>query len=235
MLEIRHLTAAYGPVPALHDVSIEMAEGQCLALLGRNGMGKTTTIAALCGMVRHGGTVRFAGRDLGAMPSHARARLGLGLVPEGRRVFGPLTVTENLTAAARPGHWDRARVEALFPRLAERATQRAATLSGGEQQMLVIGRALMTNPRLLILDEATEGLAPLMRAEIAAALTRIRAETGMAILIVDKSLPELRRIADRAVVLDRGRDVWSGPIGTLDDAVVARHLGLAQARGPGTL
>ena len=226
MLEIRDLTARYGPTPALHGVDLSMDEGDCLALMGRNGMGKTTTIAALCGMLRHGGTVRFSGRDLGPWSSHARARAGIGLVPEGRRVFGPLTVDENLLAAARPGHWDRPRVEALFPRLAERRRQRAATLSGGEQQMLAIGRALMTNPRLLVLDEATEGLAPLVRAEIRAALALVRAETGLSVLIVDKALPELREIATRAVVLERGRDVWSGPMAALDDAVAARHLGL---------
>jgi branched-chain amino acid transport system ATP-binding protein len=171
------------------------------------------------------GRLTFAGSDLARLPSHRAARLGLGLVPEGRRCFPNLTVAENLSAAARPGPWDRARVEGLFPRLAERRRQMAATLSGGEQQMLAIGRALMTNPRLLVLDEATEGLAPTVRREIRDAIRALRAE-ALSILIVDKSLSELRALADRGVILERGRDVWTGPMGDLTAELAERHLGV---------
>jgi branched-chain amino acid transport system ATP-binding protein len=169
--------------------------------------------------------MRFAGRDIAPLPSHRAARLGLGLVPEGRRCFAGLTVLENLTAAARPGEWSLARVEALFPRLAERRGQRARTLSGGEQQMLAIGRALLTNPRLLLLDEATEGLAPVVRHEIWAALARLK-QDGLAILVVDKPFSDLIAIVDRAVVLERGKDVWTGASHDLTGAVTARFLGV---------
>jgi branched-chain amino acid transport system ATP-binding protein len=160
------------------------------------------------------------------LTAHKAARLGLGLVPEGRRCFAPLTVAENLTAAARPGAWDFAAVTALFPRLAERRAQTAQSLSGGEQQMLAIARALMTNPRLLILDEATEGLAPLVRQEIWAAVRRLKTDTGLAILVVDKSLRELRAIADHAVILDKGRSVWTGQLDTLSADLTNRYLGV---------
>jgi len=154
------------------------------------------------------------------------ARLGLGLVPEGRRCFARLSVRENLIVAARPGEWDLAKVAALFPRLAERRDQMAPSLSGGEQQMLAIGRALMTNPRLLVLDEATEGLAPIMRQEIWTAIARLKTETGMAILVVDKSLRDLSRIADEAVVLQRGETVWHGPMNSLTSDITKRYLGV---------
>lgn len=225
MLIMRDVVASYGAVQALFGVSLHMDEGQVLALMGRNGMGKTTTLRALMRMMPSGGEIRFQCRDLTRLPAQMAARAGLGLVPEGRRCFAPLSVRENLIVAARPGEWSMARVTELFPRLDERMSQRAGTLSGGEQQMLAIGRALMTNPRLLILDEATEGLAPVVRAEIRAAITRLKAQ-GMSILIVDKALSELREIADRAVILERGRDVWSGPITDLDAATAARYLGI---------
>jgi branched-chain amino acid transport system ATP-binding protein len=189
-------------------------------------MGKTTTIRSLCRLTPHArGSIRFMGRDLAGMAAHRAARLGLGLAPEGRRCFATLTVAENLTATARPGPWDRARIEALFPRLAERRAQRAATLSGGEQQMLAIARALMTNPRLLILDEATEGLAPVIRAEIWAAIRALKAE-GQAILLVDKTLRELAAIADRCTILDKGRDVWTGPPAALTAEIRDTLLGV---------
>ncbi len=227
LLKLEAITAAYGRAQALFGVSLGIGAGEALALLGRNGMGKSTTIRVICRMMREsGGRLSFAGHDLASLPSHRAARLGIGLVPEGRRVFAGLSVEENLIAAARPGHWDQARIEALFPRLAERRRQRAATLSGGEQQMLAIGRALMTNPRLLILDEATEGLAPVVRAEIWAALTALRGASEMALLIVDKSLPELRRIARRAVILEKGRSVWAGAMEEITPAIAQRHLGL---------
>ena len=225
MLDVRDLSAAYGPVPALFGVSLSVAEGEVVALMGRNGMGKTTTIRAVCRMMPSDGTLRFAGHDLHRRPSHRAARLGLGLVPEGRRCFGGLTVAENLRCVARPGPWDAAKLFGLFPRLGERRDQRAGTLSGGEQQMLAIARALATNPRLLILDEATEGLAPLVRAEIWSAVARLRAE-GLAILLVDKSLAELSRVADRAVILERGRDVWTGAMEDLDAATAERLIGV---------
>lgn len=226
LLDVAGLTASYGASQALFGVDLAVAEGEVVALMGRNGMGKTTTVRAICRMIRSQGRLVFDGRDLHALPSYRAARAGIGLVPEGRRCFAGLTVAENLIAAARPGPWDMARVHALFPRLAERAGQRAASLSGGEQQMLAIGRALMTNPRLLILDEATEGLAPVVRAEIWAAIHTVRAETGMAIVLVDKSLKELTQIANRAVILARGRTVWEGAMTALTPEITQRHVGV---------
>ncbi|SLN21849.1 High-affinity branched-chain amino acid transport ATP-binding protein LivF [Pseudoruegeria aquimaris] len=226
LLELSGVTAAYGQTQALFGVDLALAEGEALALMGRNGMGKSTTVKAICRMLPAAGRLRFAGQDLARLPSHKAARLGIGLVPEGRRCFADLTVRENLIAAARRGHWDLARVHGLFPRLAERMGQRAATLSGGEQQMLAIGRALMTNPRLLILDEATEGLAPLIRAEIWAALGQLRREGGLSLLIVDKSLKELAGICDQAVVLSRGESVWAGAMAELGADVTEQYIGV---------
>ncbi|SDF23396.1 ABC transporter ATP-binding protein [Limimaricola pyoseonensis] len=226
LLEVEELTAAYGQVQALFGVSLKLEEGEALALMGRNGMGKTTTIACITRMLgARSGRIAFAGHDLGRLPSHKAARLGLGLVPEGRRAFRGLTVRENLMAAARKGEWTFDKVAELFPRLAERADQKAETLSGGEQQMLVIGRALMTNPRLLILDEATEGLAPVVRQEIWAAIRALKAR-GQSILIVDKSLKELATVADRCTVLERGRDVWHGTPAKLTPDLAHRFLGV---------
>ncbi len=226
LLEVEDLTAAYGQSQALFGVSLTLQEGEALALMGRNGMGKTTTIACITRMMdARSGRIAFAGQDLTRLPSHRAARLGLGLVPEGRRAFTGLTVRENLVAAARKGAWTLETVAELFPRLAERSTQRAETLSGGEQQMLVIGRALMTNPRLLILDEATEGLAPVVRHEIWAAIRVLKAQ-GQSILIVDKSLKELSAVADRCVVLERGRDVWHGAPHSLTADLATSYLGV---------
>lgn len=226
LLQVDGLTAAYGPVQALFGVDLTLPQGQVMALMGRNGMGKTTTIRTICGLMRPGsGQVALGGVALNGMAPHRIARLGVGLVPEGRRCFAPLTVAENLTVAARPGPWHLRRVQALFPRLAERAGQRAATLSGGEQQMLAIGRALMTNPRLLILDEATEGLAPVVRQEIWAAIAALK-DAGLSILLVDKPLRELRQIADSAVVLERGRSVWAGGIDAVTPEMADRWLGV---------
>ncbi|MGX9854954.1 ABC transporter ATP-binding protein [Limimaricola variabilis] len=226
LLEVEDLTAAYGASQALFGVSLSLGEGRALALMGRNGMGKTTTIACIMRMMAaRSGRIAFAGHDLARLPAHRAARLGLGLVPEGRRAFRGLTVRENLIAAARRGEWTLERVYALFPRLEERAQQRSETLSGGEQQMLVIGRALMTNPKLLILDEATEGLAPVVRAEIWAAIRALKAQ-GQSILVVDKSLRELAEVADDCVVLERGRDVWHGTPAALTGDVAQRFLGV---------
>jgi branched-chain amino acid transport system ATP-binding protein len=226
LLSLENVTARYGAAQALFGVDLSVAEGEVVALMGRNGMGKTTTVKTICRMLPAEGRLRFAGHDLTGLSSHQAARLGIGLVPEGRRCFRDLTVAENLIVAARPGHWDTGRVGALFPRLAERQGQRAATLSGGEQQMLAIGRALMTNPRLLILDEATEGLAPLIRAEIWAVIARLKAETGLSILVIDKSLKELRQVADRAVILSRGEVAWAGAMAELDHATSLQHVGV---------
>jgi len=227
LLRLHNISAFYGPSQALFDVDLSLGEGEVLALMGRNGMGKSTTIKVICRLLRHrGGTVTFDGQDLGPLPSYRAARAGIGLVPEGRRCFGPLSVRENLIAAARPGAWDLASVTALFPRLGERLGQGAATLSGGEQQMLAIGRALMTNPRLLILDEATEGLAPVVRQEIWAALARLKAEAGLSLIVVDKSLRELGLVADRAVILEKGRSVWQGAFQGLDAWLRDRYLGV---------
>jgi branched-chain amino acid transport system ATP-binding protein len=213
MLEVEALRAGYGPTPVLFDIGFRVDAGEVVTLLGRNGMGKTTTIGAVMGLVHvSGGDVRFEGRPLAALPSFRIAQRGLGLVPEGRQVFPTLTVRENLvaTASTRFGaRWTLDRVYALLPRLAERRGHLGNQLSGGEQQMLAIGRALMTNPKLLILDEATEGLAPLVRAEIWECLRRLKNE-GQAILLVDKHLDALAKLADRHVVIEKGHVVWSG-------------------------
>jgi branched-chain amino acid transport system ATP-binding protein len=225
LLSLDNLRASYGPIPVLHGVSLSVGEGEAVALMGRNGMGKTTTVRCAMRMMPSEGQISFAGQDVGRLPSHRVARLGIGLVPEGRRCFATLTVRENLAAAARPGRWGWREIAQLFPRLDERRQQKAATLSGGEQQMLTIGRALMTNPRLLILDEATEGLAPVVRQEIWSAIRALKA-SGLSILIIDKSLAELRQVAERAVILERGRDVWTGGIEALTAEVADRHLGV---------
>ncbi len=226
LLSVKGLTASYGVSQALFGVDLEIEAGEVVALMGRNGMGKSTTVKAICRMIPAQGELRFAGQDLQALPSHKAARLGLGLVPEGRRCFRDLTVAENLVATSRPGAWDMAKVTGLFPRLGERKSQLSASLSGGEQQMLAIGRALMTNPRLLILDEATEGLAPIIRQEIWAAITRLKQDTDMAILVIDKTLAELSQVSDRAVVLERGRSVWTGAMTALTPEITERYVGV---------
>ena len=226
LLEVTQIEAFYGASQALYGVDLAIAEGEVVALMGRNGMGKTTTIRAICNLTPpRAGSIRFCGSDTKSLRPHRVARLGIGLVPEGRRCFANLTVHENLVAAARTGAWTVARVNALFPRLEERHTQMASSLSGGEQQMLAIGRALMTNPRLLILDEATEGLAPVIRQDIWAAIRTLKAE-GLSILVVDKTLPELLPVADRCTILENGRTVWNGRPTELDSALQDRYLGV---------
>ncbi|MYZ48047.1 ABC transporter ATP-binding protein [Rhizobiales bacterium L72] len=215
MLAVEDLRAGYGGSQVLFGISFAVSEGEAVTLLGRNGMGKTTTIGAVMGLVPPtGGSVRIAGRPFQGAPPHRIAQAGLGLVPEGRQVFPTLTVEENLVAtAARHGsggeRWSLARVYEFFPRLRERRRNLGSQLSGGEQQMLAIGRALMRNPRLLILDEATEGLAPLVRREIWQRLALLKAD-GQAILIVDKNVDHLARFADRHVIIEKGEVVWSG-------------------------
>ena len=230
MLVVEKLAASYGPAQVLFDVTFSIGAAEVVTLLGRNGMGKTTTIRTLMGLVRaRHGTVIFDGRPLVGLAPFTIAQAGLGLVPEGRQIFPTLSVEENLvaTAAARfgPAQWTVPRVYALFPKLAERRRNLGSQLSGGEQQMLAIGRALMTNPKLLILDEATEGLAPLIRAEIWSCLTRLKAE-GQAILLVDKHLEALTRVADRHVVIEKGHSVWTGTSAALvaDPTVRQRYL-----------
>ncbi|MCQ4159112.1 ABC transporter ATP-binding protein [Roseomonas sp. GC11] len=226
MLEIDSLRAGYGETMVLHGFSLAVAQGEVLALLGRNGMGKTTSLRALLGLLpSRGGGRRFRGHDLAGMKPHQVAQLGIGLVPEGRQIFPTLTVEENLvaTAALRAGaRWSLAEVYALFPRLRERRRNLGSRLSGGEQQMLAIGRALMTNPHLLVLDEATEGLAPVIRAEIWSVLATLKRE-GLSILLVDKNLGAVLRLADRAVVIEKGRDVWSGTSAALAAAPELRE------------
>nr|WP_279327431.1 ABC transporter ATP-binding protein [Chelativorans petroleitrophicus] len=226
LLELDRVQAFYGRSQALFDVTFQMAKGEVVALMGRNGMGKTTTIRTICNLLpAQGGTIRFAGQDVRRLPPYRVARLGVGLVPEGRRCFANLTVEENLLATARAGRWTLAAVHTLFPCLAERRSQLARTLSGGEQQMLAIGRALMTNPRLLILDEATEGLAPVVRQDIWAAVRALK-EEGQSILIVDKTLGELLPVADRCVVLEKGQTMWQGKPAALDPQTQERFLGV---------
>src|SRR5450432_2182618 len=232
MLKLEHLAAGYGPAQVLFDVSLAVDKGEVVTLIGRNGMGKTTTIRVLMGLLRaRGGSAHFDGRALIGLPPYRIAQAGLGLVPEGRQIFPTLTIEENLvaTAATRfgPPRWQLRDVYGVFPRLAERRRHMGNEISGGEQQMLAIGRALMTNPKLLILDEATEGLAPLIRAEIWACLGRLKRE-GQAILLVDKNVEHLTRIADRHYIIERGRAVWSGTSAQLiaEPDVQHRYLGV---------
>ncbi|SHF62257.1 amino acid/amide ABC transporter ATP-binding protein 2, HAAT family [Loktanella atrilutea] len=210
MLDVTGLTAAYGESRILFGIDLHVAQGEVVTLLGRNGMGKTTTIKSIFGLLRPtGGNICINGRDLTGAAPHLVAGAGLGLVPEGRQIFPTLTVQENLQATATKGKWTLDRIYDLFPRLSERRRNMGNQLSGGEQQMLAIGRALMTNPRLVVLDEATEGLAPLIRADIWACLARLKAE-GEAILVIDKNVDALTKFADRHVVIEKGRVVWHG-------------------------
>ena len=228
MLAVKNLAAGYGQSQALFDVSFSIAPGEVLTLLGRNGMGKTTTVRALMGLLPSqggsilSGAVTLDGAAITALSAHRIAQRGLGLVPEGRQVFPTLSVAENLiaTAANRIGgapRWNVAAIYELFPALRERRASLGARLSGGEQQMLAIGRALMTNPRLLILDEATEGLAPLIRAEIWRVLGLLKSE-GMAILLIDKNIAAVSRLADRHALIEKGRIVWTGSSADLEAA-----------------
>ncbi|HLG44686.1 MAG TPA: ABC transporter ATP-binding protein [Reyranella sp.] len=233
MLRVEDLEAFYGASQALFGMAFAVDAGEVVTLMGRNGMGKTTTVHAVMGVLPGcRGTVELDGRRVDHLPSFRIARLGLGLVPEGRQIFPNLSVRENLVAASanrtgRANPWTLARVFEFFPRLAERQGNRGNQLSGGEQQMLAIGRALMTNPRLLILDEATEGLAPLIRQEIWACLARLKGE-GQAILVIDKNVKNLIALADRHYIVEKGRVVWSGPSAALavDEALQHRYLGV---------
>jgi branched-chain amino acid transport system ATP-binding protein len=228
LLALDKVETRYGLSQVLFGMSLAIAAGEMVTLMGRNGMGKTTTVRSIMGLTpAMSGSIRFGGVEVHALPSYRIAQLGIGLVPEGRQIFPNLTTRENLLAAAanRDGvrePWTLERVCALFPRVAERLSSMGNLLSGGEQQMLAIGRALMTNPRLLILDEATEGLAPLIRTEIWACLTRLKA-AGQSILVIDKNVEALTRIADRHYLIERGRVVWSGTSAELAAAPELQH------------
>jgi len=231
VLEVAEVETCYGLSQVLFGVSLRILPGEMVTLMGRNGMGKTTTVRSIMGLTpARAGRIQFMGKEIRGLPSYKIAKLGLGLVPEGRQIFPNLSVRENLVATAveRDGDiWTLEKVYELFPKLAERATSMGNQLSGGEQQMLAVGRALMTNPRLLILDEATEGLAPLIRTEIWRCLARLK-ELGLAILVIDKNVGALTRVADRHFLIERGRVVWSGLSRELAAApdVQHRYLGI---------
>ncbi len=236
LLSVKNIATFYGKSQALFDVSLEVKTGEVVALMGRNGVGKSTTIRSICNLTpAASGEITLVGKKTTKIASHKVAQLGIGLVPEGRRCFPNLTVYENLMATARESssakngdkdNWNLEKVNSLFPKLTERYEQVASTLSGGEQQMLAIGRALLTNPKLLILDEATEGLAPIVRQEIWAAIKQLR-EAGQSILLVDKTLSELLPICDHCYILEKGQSVWHGKPTELKDDISSRYLGVS--------
>jgi branched-chain amino acid transport system ATP-binding protein len=232
LLKVENLRAGYGEAVVLQDVSLGLSEGQTLALLGRNGTGKTTLINTLAGATRqHGGSITLGGLALHKLPSHERAAAGIGWVPQERNIFKSLTVHENLTAVARPGKWNPDGVYRMFPRLAERKTNLGTQLSGGEQQMLAVGRALVLNPRLLLLDEPLEGLAPIIVEELLRAIARITREEGLSAIIVEQHPQAILAISHRAVVLDHGTVVHSGSADDLREQpeLLDRLLGVARA------
>ena len=226
LLELKSVKSWYGPSQALFDINLEVKQGEIVALLGRNGMGKSTTVKSICGLMSEfQGEINFNDTSLINLPSYKIAQLGIGLVPEGRRAFSNLTVLENLVATAVEGEWDLVSIYNLFPKLKERKHQLASSLSGGEQQMLVIGRALMTNPKLLILDEATEGLSPTIRVEIWKVIEILK-NKNVSILIIDKSLKQLLDLADKFYILEKGKTVWNGPSKKLTSTIAQKFLGV---------
>ena len=230
-LELRHVSAGYGETVVIEDIDLALAPGECISVIGRNGVGKTTLLATVMGHTTlHSGEVVLDGLRLNGMPSFRRALAGIGLVPQEREIFPSLTVRENLDVAARPGHWTLQRVFELFPRLKERLGNMGNQLSGGEQQMLAIGRALMLNPALLLLDEPLEGLAPVMVDRLLAALVRLHAESGLAMLLVEQHARLALEFSTRAMVLDRGRAVYDGDSQTLleDARLLAELLGVGR-------
>ncbi|MBU6497983.1 MAG: ABC transporter ATP-binding protein [Rhodospirillales bacterium] len=232
LLAIEGLVAGYGAARVLSAVSLRVPQGESVALLGRNGMGKTTLLLAIMGLATHfAGTIRLGGAEITRMRPEQRALAGIGWVPQERNIFRSLTVEENLTAVARPGQWDVARVYAMFPRLAERRVNMGGQLSGGEQQMLAVGRALVLNPKLLLLDEPTEGLAPIIVAELLAVLRRLAREEGLSCVIVEQHAQKVLGVTDQAVILERGAVVHAGPSAALaaDGAMLARYLGVSRA------
>jgi branched-chain amino acid transport system ATP-binding protein len=229
LLRIEKLVAGYGEAVVLSGISLTLQEGQALALLGRNGMGKTTLVNSIIGVTRYfSGEIRLDGRDIARLRPEQRAHAGIGWVPQERNIFKSLTVEENLTAVARPGPWTPAKVYGLFPRLAERRNNLGNQLSGGEQQMLALGRALVLNPRLVLLDEPLEGLAPIIVEELLAALDRIIREEGLSAILVEQNAQKVLGVTHRAVILERGTIVHEGESAAIraDRAILERHLGV---------
>jgi branched-chain amino acid transport system ATP-binding protein len=234
LLGIERLRAGYGEAVVLADISLALAEGQSLALLGRNGMGKTTLINSIVGVTRYrGGTITLAGRDITRLPPEQRALTGVGWVPQERNIFKSLTVHENLTAVALPGPWTPDKVYGMFPRLAERKTNLGNQLSGGEQQMLAVGRALVLNPKIVLLDEPLEGLAPIIVEELLAALTRLIRDEGTSAILVEQSPQKILGVTDRAAILERGAVVYQSTSAALaaDRSVLETYLGVTD-QGP---
>lgn len=224
LLEISNLKARYGDVEALKSIELRVKKGEITCLLGKNGMGKSTIIKCVCGMLKTmTGEINFEGNDIVGLQSHKIARLGVGLVPEGRRIFTSLTVQENLICSARKGYWSLKKIFDLFPILGERVAQSALTLSGGEQQMLAIGRALMTNPILLILDEATEGLSPIVSGQVWEVLKKISDE-GVTILIIDKLSSRLKSLSHSGFIVEKGETVWTGEMTALSNSIARKYL-----------
>ena len=233
VLQIDGLSAGYGEAVVLSNISLRLEEGRSLALLGRNGMGKTTLLNSIVGVTRRfGGSIRLAGHDITRLPSDRRAHQGVGWVPQERNIFKSLTVEENLAAVAQPGRWSIARVYELFPRLAERRRNLGNQLSGGEQQMLAIGRALALNPRLLLLDEPLEGLAPILARELIAALSRVMREEGLSAILVDQNAQKILGVTDRAAILERGAIVHESTSAALkaDPKVLEEYLGVGKTK-----
>jgi branched-chain amino acid transport system ATP-binding protein len=234
LLSLERLAAGYGEAVVLEDISLALAEGTSLALLGRNGMGKTTLINSIIGVTRYrGGTIRLGGRDITAFSPEKRARAGVGWVPQERNIFKSLSTHENLTAIARPGRWTPQEVYRLFPRLGERKSNLGSQLSGGEQQMLALGRALVLNPKILLLDEPLEGLAPIIVEELLAALTRLTRGEGMSAILVEQNPQKILPVTDRAMILERGAVVHEASSAALgaDRAVLETYLGITD-HGP---
>jgi branched-chain amino acid transport system ATP-binding protein len=232
LLAIEQLSAGYGEAVVLANVSLSLAQGEALALLGRNGMGKTTLINSIVGVTRYfGGTIALDGRDVTVLRPDQRAQAGIGWVPQERNIFKSLTVHENLTAVARPGRWSIEKVYGLFPRLAERRQNLGNQLSGGEQQMLAIGRALALNPRVMLLDEPLEGLAPILVEELLAALRRIIRDEGTSAILVEQNAKKILGVTDRAIILERGAVVHAADSAILaaDRAALERHLGVTES------
>ena len=226
VLELIDVHTSYSEINVLRGINLEIGMGEIIALLGRNGMGKSTTVKSICGMLHpHKGQINFNGKNVIGIPSFKIARMGVGLVPEGRRIFSNLTVGENLIGSSRKGHWDLPKILKLFPVFEKRLSQSASTLSGGEQQMLSIGRALMTNPSLILLDEATEGLSPVVSKKIWNVLGTISNE-GISILLVDKLRKPLKDLSNFGYIIERGKTVWNGNLSNISDIVVSKFLSI---------
>ena len=232
LLKIQNLVAGYGNAVVVNGVDLDLAPGQSMAVLGRNGVGKTTLLNSIIGVTqRHGGEIALAGRAVTALSPEKRAHAGIGWVPQERNIFRSLTVEENLTAVARPGRWTLEHAYGLFPRIKDRRANLGGQLSGGEQQMLAIARALMLNPKVMLLDEPTEGLAPIIVDELMATLTRLVRDDGLSMLIVEQHAQRLLGLTHQAIIMERGRIVWHGASKTLaaDTATLETHLGIAQS------